>query len=87
MTAPEPPPAVVDSPFVGRLEFAGGFPTEATLQRVYDQLDFQRACQVFLRHLLGASMYAFREGLRRDLGAGHRPGLRRTSAWTPAGCS
>ena len=69
VTAPAPPPAVVDSPFVGRLEFAGGFPTEATLQRVYDQLDFQRACQVFLRHLLGASMYAFREGLRRDLGA------------------
>ena len=69
VTAPGPPPAVVESPFVGRLEFAGGFPTEATLQRVYDQLDFQRACQVFLRHLLGASMYAFREGLRRDLGA------------------
>ena len=51
------------------MEFAGGFPTEATLQRVYDQLDFQRACQVFLRHLPGASMYAFREGPAARLGA------------------
>ena len=68
VTAPEAPPPVVESPFVGRLEFDGGFPTDATVQRVYDQLDFQRACQVFLRQMLGASMYAFRDGMRRDLG-------------------
>ena len=68
VTAPEPPPPVIDSPFVGRMEFEGGFPTDATVQRVYDQLDFQRACQVFLRQMMGASMYAFREGIRRDLG-------------------
>ena len=61
VTAPEPPPPVVESRFVGRLEFHGGFPTDATVQQVYDQLDFQRACQVFLRQMLGASMYAFRE--------------------------
>ena len=69
VTAPAPPQAVIDSPFIGRLEFQGGFPTDASVRRLYDQLDFQRACQVFLRHMLGASMYAFREGLRRDLGA------------------
>jgi hypothetical protein len=45
----------------------GSRPT--TVQGVYDQLDFQRACQVFLRHMLGASMWSFREGFRRDLGA------------------
>ena len=69
VTAPEPPPAVVESRFVGRLEFQGGFPTDPTVQGVYDQLDFQRACQVFLRHMLGSSMWSFREGFRRDLGA------------------
>ena len=69
VTAPEPPPAVVESRFVGRLEFQGGFPTDPTVQGVYDHLDFQRACQVFLRHMLGSSMWSFREGFRRDLGA------------------
>jgi hypothetical protein len=67
VTAPEPPPPVIESRFVGRVEFEGGFPTDASVQGLYDELDFQRACQVFLRHLFGSSMYAFREGLRRDL--------------------
>ena len=45
VTAPEPPPPVVETRFAGRLEFEGGFPTEATLQSLYDQLDFQRAAR------------------------------------------
>ena len=68
VTAPEAPPPLVDSSFVGRLEFEGGFPTDETLQRVYDELDFQRACQAFLRNMMGASMWGFRSGMRRDLG-------------------
>ena len=59
ITAPEPPPPQVDTRLAGRLEFVGGFPTEETMARVYDLLDFQRACQVFLRHMLGASMWSF----------------------------
>ncbi len=33
VTAPEPPPPVVETRFVGRFEFEGGFPTEATVQQ------------------------------------------------------
>ena len=70
MTAPEPPPPVVETRFVGRLEFEGGFPTEATLQRLYDQLDFQRGCQVFLRHMMAAAIWGFQQAFTRDLGMG-----------------
>ena len=33
---------------VGDLEFASGYPTEATAQKLYDELDFQRAVQAYL---------------------------------------
>ena len=70
--SPPAPPTVREPGAAGtwRLEFKGGFPTEATLSHVDDVLDFQRACQVFLRHMMGASMWGFREGMRRDLGLG-----------------
>ena len=72
VTAPEPPPAVVETRFAGRLEFEGGFPTEATLQRLYDQLDFQRGCQVFLRHLMAAAMWGFQQAFTRTWTWGRR---------------
>ncbi len=68
ITAPQPPPSVVSSEFVGDLHFENEYPTDATVDKLFDQLDFQRACQVFLRNITAASMYSFREGLRRDLG-------------------
>ena len=33
---------------IGKLEYVGGFPTDETTQRAYDQLDVQRASQVYL---------------------------------------
>ncbi len=57
MTAPEPPDPVVETQFAGRLEFSGGFPTEETLRSLNDQLDFQRGCQVFLRHMMAAAIW------------------------------
>ena len=33
---------------VGELEFASGYPTDATAQKLYDELDFQRAVQAYL---------------------------------------
>jgi hypothetical protein len=37
---------------VGMLEFthdfANGYPTDATVEKLYDQRDFQRACQAYL---------------------------------------
>lgn len=67
-TAPEPPPPVVQSRFAGDLHFENEYPTAETVDLLFDQLDFQRACQVFLRNITASSMYAFRLGLARDLG-------------------
>lgn len=68
ITAPESPPPVVHSDFVGDLVFENEYPTAATVDKLFDQLDFQRACQVFLRNITASSMYSFRHGLARDLG-------------------
>lgn len=67
-TAAEPPPPTVTSAFVGDLHFENEYPTDATVDKLFDQLDFQRGCQAFLRNITASSMYSFREGLRRDLG-------------------
>jgi len=67
-TAPLAPPPVVTSEFVGELRFENEYPTEETVTKLFDQLDFQRGCQAFLRNITASSMYSFREGLRRDLG-------------------
>jgi len=69
ITAPASPPPVIESAFVGELRTVNEYPTPETIERLYDQLDFQRGCQAFLRNITASSMYAFREGLRRDLGA------------------
>ena len=36
---------------IGELEYVGGFPTEDTVRRAYDQLDLQRATQVYLEFM------------------------------------
>jgi hypothetical protein len=56
------PDVVVTS--LGTLRFFDGFPDEATVQKVYDNLDFQRGVQVFLTTIPAASAYAFRTGIR-----------------------
>jgi hypothetical protein len=50
---------------LGTLTSFDGVPDEATTQKVYDNLDFQRATQAYLASLPIASMYAMREGLIR----------------------
>jgi len=49
---------------LGTLRFFDGFPDEATVQTVYDNLDFQRAVQAFLTTLPAASLYATRTSFR-----------------------
>jgi hypothetical protein len=68
ITAPPSPPAVVNSEFVGELRTENEYPTPETIDKLYDQLDFQRACQAFLRNIAASSMFSFRQGMRRDLG-------------------
>lgn len=53
---------------LGTLKFNDGFPDDATVQKVYDNLDFQRGVQAFLTGMPGASLVAMRHSLR-ELGA------------------
>ena len=48
---------------IGTLISFDGVPDKATTQKVYDNLDSQRATQAYLSTLQVASMYAMREGL------------------------
>ena len=49
---------------LGTLQFFDGFPDDATVEKVYDNLDFQRGVQAYLTALPWAQAYALREGLR-----------------------
>jgi hypothetical protein len=49
---------------LGMLSFFDGFPDDATVEKVYDNLDFSRGVQAFLTAMPGASVYAMREGFR-----------------------
>jgi hypothetical protein len=40
---------------LGTLKFEGGYPDAATIEKVYDNLDFQRGVDVFLNSIQGAS--------------------------------
>jgi hypothetical protein len=53
---------------LGTLKFFDGFPDDATVGKVYDNLDFSRGVQAFLAGLPGSSLVAMREGLHK-LGA------------------
>ncbi|MGB6648080.1 MAG: DUF1254 domain-containing protein [Bacteroidota bacterium] len=49
---------------LGTLRFTDGFPDEATAQKVYDQMDFQRAVEAVMLTMPGASVHAIRESMR-----------------------
>ena len=49
---------------LGTLRFFDGLPDEATVQKVYDNLDYQRGVQAFLTAIPAASFSAFRAGIR-----------------------
>ena len=51
---------------LGTLKFSDGFPDDATVAKVYDNLDFERGVQAFLNAMPGASVYALREGFRSE---------------------
>jgi hypothetical protein len=50
---------------IGTLKFFDGFPDDATVQKVYDNLDFQRGVQAFLSGMPGASLVGMRTGFRK----------------------
>ena len=49
---------------LGTLSFFDGFPDEATVDKLYDNLDFQRGVQAVLTAMPAASQAAQRKGLR-----------------------
>jgi hypothetical protein len=49
---------------LGKLTLFDGFPDDATTQKVYDNLDFQRGIEAFLNAMPGAAVTAFRPALR-----------------------
>jgi hypothetical protein len=57
-------PDSVETP-LGTLKLFDGFPDDATTQKVYDNLDFQRGVQAFLNAMPGAAVTAFRPALRK----------------------
>jgi hypothetical protein len=48
---------------VGTLEFKNGAPGEATLEKVWDNLDFTRAFEAFVNTFQDVNMNAIRNGL------------------------
>jgi len=72
MATPRNAPRTVDTR-IGALEFthdfANGYPTDETVQKLYDERDFQRACQAYLWSLPAVSFTALQRGLTEQLGA------------------
>ena len=58
---------------IGTLEFthdfANGYPTDATVQKLYDERDFQRACQAYLWSLPAVAFTSWQRGTTKGLGA------------------
>jgi hypothetical protein len=50
-------------------DFANGYPTDETVTKLYDERDFQRACQAYLWSLPAVSFTAWQRGINETLGA------------------
>jgi hypothetical protein len=65
-TAPGTPPAITTPDNVesrtGTLEFKDGMPSKATLDKVYDHLDFTHAFEAFVNTFQGVNVAAIRKG-------------------------
>jgi hypothetical protein len=58
---------------IGTLEFthdfANGYPTDKTVEMLYEERDFQRACQVYLWSLPAVAFTSWQRGVTKGLGA------------------
>lgn len=55
---------------IGTLEFHHGLPTKATVEKLYDELDFQRACQAYMWGLPLVGMAEWQQAHYQTFGAG-----------------
>jgi hypothetical protein len=56
---------------LGKLELNNGYPTEATVKKLYDDIDFQRACQAYLWGLPLIAMVQWQAEQQDKFGAGN----------------
>ena len=65
---------------IGTLEFthdfANGYPTDATIEKLYDERDFQRACQAYLWSLPAVSFTSWQRGITQRARREERPDRR-----------
>ena len=54
---------------IGDLNYELGYPTKETSQKLYDEIDFQRACQAYMWSFPAVSFASIKTGFFRDLGA------------------
>src|SRR5215510_15351812 len=45
---------------IGELEFESGYPSQATVAKLYDEMDFQRACQAYIWGIPAVGMAEWR---------------------------
>lgn len=57
-------PAVVESERLGTLNYFDGYPSEETVKKVYDNLDFNRGIETFLNGIPAASVQALIDGFK-----------------------
>jgi hypothetical protein len=57
-------PSTVISERLGTLSYFDGYPSEETVQKVYDNLDFYRGVETFLNGIPAASMHALIQGFK-----------------------
>src|SRR6478609_1136004 len=50
-------------------DFANGYPTDETVEKLYDERDFQRACQAYVWSLPAVSFTSWQRGITKELGA------------------
>lgn len=56
---------------LGKIELENGYPTDATVEKMYDEIDFQRACQAYLWALPMMGMVQWQAEQRDKFGAGN----------------
>jgi len=56
---------------LGKLELENGYPTSETAKKIYDDIDFQRACQAYLWALPLMAMHQWQQEHHDKFGAGN----------------
>lgn len=53
---------------IGPMQLENGYPSKESVEKLYDEMDFQRATQTFLWGLPAVGFYGLREAQRKNFG-------------------